>query len=308
MRKPQHLMNVLTAAALLAFGGSAFAADLGAVPSTPEGGWQLPGGTKNVAGDVYWNSTGSPPVYPSAGTTWSQSDIQADRLNSPATAEKASVPRIRAEAIQEAAASFGTQAGLAHVAQQINAALQARSTYYDQAFNFDAVELEPGFIPPVISEGRNAYNQPNANEVRAADTIYKIEFPARLANVPPRWQDYLMQPFTNPELPHPSMLPKTSAEKALWNEWVNKGWAEGERQGWDNFESARGRLKRDFEGMVRFKSLYVQGLVDKPILARSTLGVTGGNNQMAINDRLVRITKPAQFNPDTKRWLTPAPK
>lgn len=306
MRKPQHLMNVLTAAALLAFGGSAFAADA-SVPSTPVGGWQVPGGTKTVAGDTYWNSTGQPPVYPT-DATWSQSDIQANHLTSSATAEKAAVPRIRAEAIQDAAATFGTQAGLAHVAHEINQALEARADYYNKAFNFEAVELEPGFIPPVISEGRNAYNQPNANEVRAADYLYKIEFPARLQNVPPRWQEYLVQPFNNPEMPHPSLMPKTDAEKALWNEWVNKGWEQGVNQGWDNFESSRGRLKRDFEGMVRFKRLYVQGLVDKPILAHSTLGVTGGDNQMAINDRLVRITKPAQFNPDTKRWLNTEPK
>lgn len=269
----------------------------------------LPGSTPpSIPGDAYWGNTGVDSMRPMSAPPQSVNDVLSGSLLNPRKGQAEEIPWVRAQAIQAAAAAFGAQAGLSARARSLNAELRANARQYDRVFNFSAVMLEPGFLPPVISEGRDAYNQPSDFQVRAADRIYKIEFPARLVNVPPRWQEYLFVTETSPTTPDRTSLPKTGAEKALWDEWATQGWQQGQSLAEDTFRSNMGRLKRDFEGMLRYKTLYAQGLVTKPVLARSNLGVTGGGDEMAIGDRIYEVTDKAKLNPDRSRWSTPAPR
>ena len=214
----------------------------------------------------------------------------------------------RSQMLQVAAASLGSQAGAAARSREIHAALMARATNYDRAFDFSRLMLEPGFLPPVITEGRDAYNQPSDNEARASDRIYRIERPARIVSVPPTWRTYLLSAPTAPARPDTSVLPKGSEEKRLWDEWAAKGWNQGAQLADANFEASLARLRQDFEGMVRFKQLYVQGLVSHPRLARTTLGVTGGGDEMAVNDRIIRVTERAALDANTRNWNTTNPR
>jgi defect-in-organelle-trafficking protein DotC len=265
-------------------------------------------GSGNLPGDVYWGNTGVESLRPMSNPPQSVNDVLSSSILNPRKNQSEEIPWVRAQAIQEAAAAFGAQAGLSARARHINNELRVNAVQYDKVFNFSAVMLEPGFLPPVISEGRDAYNQPSDFQVRAADRIYKIEFPARLVNVPPRWQDYLFVSESTPMAPDRTSLPKTASEKALWDEWAARGWQQGESLAEETFRSNMGRLKRDFEGMLRYKTLYAQGLVTKPIMAKSNLGVTGGGDEMAINDRIYEVTDKARLNPDRSRWSTPAPR
>lgn len=276
------------------------------------------GAANSVPGDAYWSGQGgsagnvssAEAAYGGASRTAipnSMDGVMADQVFEAVKNPENDIPWTRATVIQEAAAAYGAQAGMAARAQQLNQATIGRSGSYDRVFNFAAVMLEPGFLPPVISEGRDAYNQPSDDEVRAADRIYKIEFPARLVNTPPRWQQYLSVPVSAPLSPDRTALPKSSAEKALWNQWAAKGWSQGVAQADLAFESNLARLKRDFEGMLRYKMLYQQHVVSKPILSRSRLGVTGGGDEMAINDRVYRITSRASLNADPSTWSQPMP-
>jgi len=286
--------------------GMALIAGTSSYANAEDNGWSISDTNKVAGDDAYWG-TSSDDAAPQTAK-YDETSIYADQMKRADKDAKSEVPPIRAEAIQSAAAAFGAQAGLASRADKINKALEKNAYNYDRVFNFNALQIEPGFLPPVISEGRDAYNQPNDDEVRASDTIYKIESPARLVNVVPRWQQYLYVAFTNPALPDSSLLPKNSAEKELWDDWAKKGWDQGVEQADNSFNANRGRLKRDFEGMIRFKKLYEQGLVVKPTLARSELGITGGGDEMAVGDRLIKITTKAQLNPDGKRWSTSNPK
>ncbi len=260
-----------------------------------------------LPGDVYWGNTGVDPLRPMSNPPSSVNDVLSDSMLRQKD-QKDEIPWVRAQAIQDAAASYGAQAGLAARARQINEELRLGGGQYDRVFNFSAVMLEPGFLPPVISEGRDAYNQPSDFQVRAADRLYKIEFPARLVNVPPRWQAYLFVPESAPQAPDRTSLPKTRAEKALWDQWAARGWEKGQAMAEETFRSNMGRLKRDFEGMLRYKTLYAQGLVTKPVLAKSVLGVTGGGDEMAVGDRIYEVTDKAKLNPDKAKWSTPAPR
>lgn len=256
--------------------------------------------TTNVSGDsAYWAGGNAAPKDLSREGIMS-SNMQNWDNNSENTA--------RLQSIQVAAASLGSQAGLAARTAQIQRALAGRARDFDRAFNFGSLLLEPGFLPPVVSEGRNSYNQPNDNEARASDWVFKIERPARIVSATPTWRTYLLGNSTPAVRPDNSVLPKTKEEKQLWDEWAQKGWDEGARLADQNFEANLARLKQDFEGMVRFKTLYEQGLVSKPRLARANMGVTGGGDEMAINDRIIRVTEKAAFDANKSNWSTPVPR
>jgi defect-in-organelle-trafficking protein DotC len=254
-------------------------------------------------GDAYWATAGT--GHPGGAVVGPEGVLSAAVVNSKTPGKD--IQPARASAIQEAAATYGTQAGLAWRVQEITRQLDSHAASYDRVFNFGAVMLEPGFLPPVISQGQDLYNQTDGSTVRAAERLYKIEFPARLVNTPPRWQDYLALGVSAPQTPDQTVLPKTADERALWDAWAQQGWAQGVEQGNQMFEANLGRLKRDFEGMVRFKTLYQQGMVTKPVLARTNLGVTGGGDEMAVGDRIIRITLKAGLQPSDKRWASSAP-
>lgn len=268
-------------------------------PSTPSGAFS----SQKSPGDAYWATAGS--GKPNGAIVGPDGVLSAAVVTNKTPGKD--VPLARAQAIQEAAATYGAQAGLAYRVQEITRQLNSHSSDYDRVFNFSALMLQPGFLPPVISEGRDLYNQTDGSTVRAAERLYKIEFPARLVNTPPRWQDYLALGVDAPQTPDQTVLPRTTAEKTLWDAWAKQGWTQGVSQANQMFEANLGRLKRDFEGMLRFKSLYEQNMVSKPILARSNLGVTGGGDEMAVGDRIIRITYKAGLNPGAGKWSSSAP-
>lgn len=299
---------------LLASGGAAAqsapaAAPATSTPSTPI----LPQAGKKAAipGDTYWQSNSGSQLPPTGNAVLPPPDVNgvlSDQLIHDQKNAQSTVPWARASAIQGAAVTYGVQAGMASRAYQINASLETHAQQYDKVFNFGAVMLEPGFLPPVISEGRDAYNQPSSTVVRAADRLYKIEFAARLVSAAPTWRDYLPVTYTMPQAPDATVLPKNAQEKSLWDAWAKQGWGQGVSLADQTFEANNGRLKRDFEGMIRYKALYEQGVVQKPILAKSNLGVTGGGDEMAINDRVYEVTRKAGLDPNSKRWSNPQPK
>lgn len=249
----------------------------------------------------------------------------------------ADVPAIRSAAIQEAAASVGARAGLAKGLTDFDAALKRQAGALDKIYNFSSlamsVPMRPGLpatypnpktgngefvmvLPPVILEGLDADSFPSDDEMRIAERTYKIYAKARLLPVDkatgrpavPDWRDYLVFSFREVEMPHPSLLPRTEGEKALWNEWVSRGWAEGGLQAKQLLDGGWSRLDRDFKGMTNYQRAYAQGLATRPQVAGVNMGVTGGGTEMRINDRTVRITDHSALVPDTSRWSTSDPK
>lgn len=248
----------------------------------------------------------------------------------------AEVPTIRAQALQEAAASLGARAGLARGLSDIDASLKRQVATLDRVFNFSSlvlsVPMRAGLpatypdpkkngeyamiLPPVIVEGLDADSFPSDDEMRIADRVYKIYAKARLVPVDkktgrpavPDWRDYLVFSFQEVQMPHTSLLPKTDGEKMLWNEWVQRGWGEGLMQAQQLFDGGWARMNRDFKGMLNYQRAYAQGLASRPQVAGVNMGVTGGGTEMRINDRTVRITDQSALIPDTSRWSTLDPK
>lgn len=254
--------------------------------------------SQTAPGDVHWNANAAP-------ANLSQRQILSSEVEG---WSKPTVDGGRAQMIQMAAVSLGSQAGMAARSQEIQNALMVRSDQYDKAFRFSSLMLEPGFLPPVITQGLDAYNQPNDNEARATSVIFRIERPARLTPVVPTWRTYLLGDTTPAVRPEGSVLPRSNEEKQLWDQWALRGWNQGAQLADQNFEANLARLRQDFLGMVCFKMLYEQGLVSKPILARANLGVTGGGDEMGVEDRIIRITQKASLDANRSNWNTQVPR
>lgn len=219
--------------------------------------------------------------------------------------ELGKITKVRYDMIKSAAITYGAQAGLASAGEELNKKVEEynKNGALDKAYNFEYLQLEPGLMPPVISEANNAYKQSDENTVRASDKMYRIEFPARLVTAVPNWRNYLFVEYGDPQVPYDVNLPITSAENDVWDKFVAKGWEEGHDQAREMYQNGLARLNRDYTGMLRYKKLYEEGKVTKPKIERQSLGVTGGGNEMAIGDRVIRKTREAQLNPNSKKWF-----
>src|SRR5688572_24914230 len=99
-----------------------------------------------------------------------------------------SLSNLRIKSLQDTALSIGAQGGLAWASEQINAKLQNDRKYLDNVFNFYALVLNHGVMPPVLEAGDNSLNLADPNTVRVADRTYKIVKQAQFATTPPNWR------------------------------------------------------------------------------------------------------------------------
>lgn len=209
---------------------------------------------------------------------------------------------IRDRALQDGALTLGAQAGLAARAKQINSILEKQDKKLSAAFNFNLLLLPNNVLPPVLVEGRSTLKLDDPNTIRLADRTYKIIKQARFVTAPPIWRDYVWLSYTNPEAPHNSLLPKNREEQKIWDKYVTQGWEAGQRQAETIFAENLARLKEDYQGMILYRNLLVQGMVSQPYVGRSELGVTGDSTNMRINDQVLRITALPALQEDSKRW------
>lgn len=218
--------------------------------------------------------------------------------------KKAEVSPIRAKALQESGLSFGAQGGLSWRVSAINMELKRLERSMDKAFNFAPLMIKDNVLPPVIVGGQDSVKaESDGQSLRIADQMFKIEAPARFVTVTPTWRNYLLMDVpAKPEVPHPSVLPKDAAEQELWNSMLQKGWDSGVAQADAIFSANMARLRRDIEGMIRYRKLLAMNMVSEPIVASSNLGVTGDGQQVSIQDRIYRISVNPTLEMDAERW------
>lgn len=214
------------------------------------------------------------------------------------------VPNFREQTITDTAMRVGAQAGLQWRAEHIDCMLKEQKDRLDKVYNFRALLLKDHVLPPVLSEGRQTYNLPAADTVRAADIVYRIIKPPRFVTTAPSWREYLWLSFGKPDEPATPLLPKTVAEASLWNCVVKKGWDKGIDQANQIFIANLERLNRDYLGIVLYHRLYSQNMVSAPFVSKSDLGVTGDEHEMRINDHVLRIASRSKLNINAKQWRT----
>lgn len=218
------------------------------------------------------------------------------------SASGAQISPIRLSALQETATSLGAQSGLAWASKHINQSLEDNQRNLDQTFNFQMLLLDHNVLPPVLTQGRNALNLDSPETLRLADHVYKIESPPRFVTAAPNWREYLCMNYIAPEKPNATLLPRNEEELKIWNDCVIKGFQDGIQQANQIFSANMGRLKRDYNGMILYRTLLAQKMVTPPYVAQTDLGVTGDANQMRVNDQVLRITATSRLVPNSNKW------
>jgi defect-in-organelle-trafficking protein DotC len=214
----------------------------------------------------------------------------------------------RADALQQAALSYGARGGLAARSYAINEMLRRYQSQLNQVFNFGAlvVSVNGGqtmIRPPVVTEAQLAFALGNGSQSASeSGHIYEITREAQLTSAPPNWRTYLVRTWVTPTPPPDDLRPRTKQEVQYWNLWVAQGWADGEKQAVEIYLDDLSRLQRDIIGMARYRVLLRAGLVEQPRLAFAHSTVQGGRDLMRIDNTTVRITDQPGLNPRPSQW------
>jgi defect-in-organelle-trafficking protein DotC len=209
---------------------------------------------------------------------------------------------LRIKSLSDSAMSIGAQGGLAWASDQMNIKMTDDSKYLDSIFNFNAMVLSHGVMPPVLEQGDNSLNLDDPNTIRVADRTFKIIKQARFATTPPNWREYLWLTFTKPALPDRTLLPKNKEEQKIWRDGIRMGWQKGVEQSYSIFQQNLARLKRDYQGMILYRRLLQEKMISPPFVARTELGVTGDGSDMRVNDQVLRIVALPKLQTNSKGW------
>ncbi len=214
---------------------------------------------------------------------------------------------LRIDAMKEAAISYGARGGLAYQTFQVNMDLHAQAQRLDRTWNFRSllIPAPSGLLiePPIVSEAQNALIIERAGQQAAVtDRLYQISAEARIVPTSRTWRQYLEREWGEVSLPPAILLPQNSEERAIWREYVEKGWKMGVEQADEIFELDLDRLPADYTGMVRFRILLAQGLISAPFALLEDRGVSGGGNELRVGDRAIAITGPSKLDPEYRRW------
>ena len=240
------------------------------------------------------------PNYKTVGNLDNLNQLQ--NLHAKAIPAKKEMNKVHSQALQDIAMSIGAQAGLAWRSKDINQILTKNSSYLDHIFNFNLMLLEHNVVPPVLVQGNSSLNLADPQTLRIDDRVYQIASQAHFTTTPPQWHNYLSMDYKAPEMPLPAFLPKTPEERIVWRKYATLGWQDGITQANTIFSDNLARLTRDYTGMVLYRSLLLKGMVSKPFVAHTNLGVTGNSSDIHINDQIYRITSLPKLQPNANRW------
>jgi defect-in-organelle-trafficking protein DotC len=243
-------------------------------------------------------------------------DLQEQSRGQEEVSGEASGLHIRADAVREAALSYGARGGLAFRTFMIQRRLAEYDTSLSKAFDFKRllIAAPTGLLiePPVVSAAEKAVIVERTGQTAAvADRIYRINRIARIVTASRDWHLYLERDWGRVDPPPSMLLPKDDIERAAWRAFIKQGWAAGVTQAEDTFEADLDRLTEDFVGMVRYRELLAQGMITPPFAVADDRGVTAHTNsngeayEMRIGDRGLTITDKSSLVPRSDQW-TPA--
>ncbi|WP_192485062.1 MULTISPECIES: type IV secretory system conjugative DNA transfer family protein [Cysteiniphilum] len=193
---------------------------------------------------------------------------------------------IRDKAIIDTALQLGTQEGLRQGSLRINHILKDQQAALDQVYNFNAILLPYHVLPPVLVQVKNQVNT-NASQqsISINGQVYKIHAQAHFVTVAPTWRDYLWMNYTHYDLPNRTLWPKNEAEQKLWQLNISKGWRLGMQQADTIFKLNISRLTRDFNGMLLYKQLLANNMINSPYVKTTQQSVKGDGNKLSIHNQ-----------------------
>ena len=223
------------------------------------------------------------------------------------TEEERAAMKIRADALREAALSYGARGGLARRTWEIRQELNLSEHDLDRTYDFKhlLISAPSGLMiePPVVTESQqNLIISGDGQQAAVSDILLKIGREARIVAAARDWRTYLERDWGKVESPPDVLLPRTEQERLAWAQWVAQGWEAGYNQADEIFQADLDRLVRDYTGMVRYRSLLAQNMISAPFALQEDRGITGGGEELRIGDRALSITGRSQLQADHARW------
>jgi hypothetical protein len=225
---------------------------------------------------------------------------------------KKAIPNARDSAVRRGGMAAGIQAGFNYVVKRDNAWWETQHSVLNRIFNMQPFMLNGHILPPVITEGHDAFNihggitsalSPKKGisgyeSAAASRVVFRIERPAQLVTAVPTWRDYLLINDQVSKKINPVLLPQigNSHERAIWQAAVEKGFTYGENQANNTELNNVHRLQRAMTGMIRFLRLKQLGMVQGPILAESNPEIKVAGKQLEVGVKTFTITLPAGFS------------
>ena len=221
---------------------------------------------------------------------------------------KSSVKQLRPETLKEVADLIGFQTAMSWQYGNLLEETEKFASSLDQTFNFAPLVImfdDSLVLPPILTKANSSIRLEDYNMASSSTKTFELLQDARFISVVPSWRIYLMADnFPNPEQPHPALLPRTEAERDVWREGVLNGWNRGIVESNYLYSDNVARLTRDYKGVLLFHMLAAEKILTEPNLAKANFGVHVSNNKMFIDQKVFRITKPSEFNKDSKKWKT----
>lgn len=220
----------------------------------------------------------------------------------------------RALIIRSAGFELGLARGYDHKISAEIQRLKSAEDLLDQNFSFRELFLIANYDmpseqalhwrPPVITQLEDVVQiGAKGRFLKTIEGVYRIVQDERFVDQPPRWQDYLLAgAIKGGSTVATVSLPRDRAERRLWVESVQRGWQQGVYQATEEIQRRIHRLGRDWNGMLAYVELKLQGKIQSGYVARDAAGVEGGGDEMNVNARTYQITNDVRLNPKSEQW------
>jgi defect-in-organelle-trafficking protein DotC len=213
----------------------------------------------------------------------------------------------RLNAIKELGLQIGAQAGMIDRAKLIVDQVNKRAHDLDKIFEFQPLLSRDGWLPPVIETASQGVETKNAAQrLEFFGVSYKIVRPAIFVRVVPTWRDYVFNGLddgrlTVDKLPD-TLRPITAKEKRIWTQAVEDGWKIGADQANAIYNENLQKLKRDYMGMIKFKTLEANRMIKAPVLAVTPEVAEVHSDQINIGVGVKTIEVPARMEDMQGDW------
>lgn len=212
------------------------------------------------------------------------------------------IPKMRYDTLRQAGLTLGMRAGLARQTEMNNRALQQRARMLDHQYNFQALMLQGGILPPVIAQSLDLFEQDDPSFIQLAGVNYRIVSQARFTYTPPSWRSYLLRKYPAGKAAAVTLKPDSKEERLLWENSVREGFRRGRLQAMHILREGWQMLARDFEGMARYRALLAQQVVSAPFVEMSGKDVVGDGQNMSVGVKQLRIVALPQLQTQRHQW------
>lgn len=218
--------------------------------------------------------------------------------------EQKALPTLRQKILSDAACAVGSRGGFLNRSNELRKEIESKADTLDK-FSFSSLTLQDSLYPPVISEVDGSTYQNGTSMVRISGKIYKIERPERFTLAPLTWRDYVYVgvPVENVKVPMPNkeLLPKNDEEKAFWEQEVKNCWTQGISQAEHLFSVNLAKMEQDFYGMLLYRKLLSQSLIDAPNVEYLYKKVIGEGSEMSLDNHAYIVDKPGYLKHPEQR-------